>query len=149
MPSEAMREVFAKLSTVDEIAAERAGKPLPKGKTRVEVLADKKPLTTISEPEFRRQVRERDHHHCRCCGRAVVYCLARRPERGEVNHIHGRRGDLLVEVRAAILLCLACHERFTGRAFAHKLRIIASQTFTIPQGTFTDATYPVRFEEAA
>lgn len=137
------------IPSADEIAAERVGKPILKGKTRTELRAEQRPLTRIDEREFKRQVRERDHHHCRCCGRAVVYVLARVPERGEVNHIHGRTGDLRFEVRAAILLCLECHERFTGKAFAHKLRIIASQTFTTPQGTFTDATYPVDFEVAA
>jgi hypothetical protein len=139
------------IPTMAEIAAERERKrePIAKGKTRVEQLAEARPLVTITEREFKRQVRERDKHHCRCCGRAVIYVLSRVPERGEVNHIHGRRGDLRFEVRAAILMCLECHERFTGKAFAHKLRILASQTFTISQGTFTDATYPVRFEEAA
>lgn len=132
-----------------EIDAARIGKPILKGKTRVELRAEQKPLTKIDAAEFKRQVRERDHHHCRCCGRAVIYCITRVPERGEVNHIHGRVGDLLFEVRAAILLCLICHERFTGKAFAHKLLILPTATFTIRQGTFTDATYPVTFREAA
>ncbi len=134
--------------TMAEVAAEREGKPLWKPKTRLEELVEERPLTTIDEKEFRRQVWNRDKHHCRCCGRNVQKVIGRVPDRGEVNHIHGRIGDLRFEVRAAILLCLQCHERFTGRVNAHRLRIIASKTFTIRQGTFTDATFPVQFEEA-
>lgn len=134
--------------TKAEVDALRAGKPIAKGKTRLERRAERRPLVRIDDREFKRQVRERDHHHCRCCLRAVIYCMDRVPERGEVNHIHGRRGDLRFEVRAALLLCLECHERFTGKAFEHKLLIIPSATFTTPQGTFTDATFPVVFKVA-
>lgn len=132
-----------------EVAKAREGKPIAKGPTRLEKVEEARKLTTIDEKEFKRQVRARDKDRCRCCGRKVLYVLDRVPERGEVNHIHGRRGDLRFEVRAAILMCLKCHERFTGKVNAHRLQIIASKTFTIRQGTFTDATYPVTFQEAA
>jgi hypothetical protein len=78
----------------------------------------------------------------------VIKSIERIPERGEVNHIHGRTGDLRFDVRAALLMCLRCHERFTGRVNTHRLQIIATKTFTIRQGTFTDATYSVVFKEA-
>lgn len=139
---------FLNLPTMAEVAASRVGRPILKGKTRLEETAEQRPLTKIDEQEFRRQVWQRDLHRCRCCGRKVVKTLARVPERGEVNHLHGRTGDLRFEVRAALLMCLTCHERFTGRVNQHKLIIVASQTFTIRQGTFTDATYPVQFVEA-
>lgn len=130
-------------------AMRRKSGPIAKGRTRLEKTIEARPLTKIDEKEFKAQVRKRDKDHCRCCGRKVVYVLSRVPERGEVNHIHGRTGDLRFEVRAAILMCLQCHERFTGRVNAHRLQIIASKTFTTRQGTFTDATYPVTFQEAA
>lgn len=120
---------------------------VPKGKTRVELRAEAKPLTTINEQQFRAAVWKRDKDRCRSCGRKVLKTLSRVPERGEVNHIHGRIGDLRFEVRAALLMCLQCHERFTGKVNAHRLAIIPSRTFVIRQGTFTDATYPVRFKE--
>jgi 5-methylcytosine-specific restriction endonuclease McrA len=135
--------------TVAEMEAERRGKPLWKGKTRLEEVVEARPLTTMTEQQFKTAVWIRDKHHCRCCGRKVEKILGRVPERGEVNHIHGRTGDLRFEVRAAILMCLTCHERFTGRVNQHRLQIIASATFTIRQGTFTDATYPVTFKEVA
>jgi hypothetical protein len=135
--------------TMAEVEAMRRGRPIDKGKTRLELKVEAKPLTKIDEKDFKKQVWNRDQKRCRCCGRKVIKTIERVPERGEVNHIHGRTGDLRYEVRAAILMCLACHERFTGRVNKHRLRIVASKTFTIRQGTFTDATFPVKFEEAA
>lgn len=135
------------LPTLDEVS--RTRRPTQKGKTRLEARVEARPLTKVTEKDFRDDVWRRDRSHCRCCGRKVIRSMARVPERGEVNHIHGRTGDLRFEVRSAILLCLTCHERFTGRVNKHRLRIIASKTFTIRQGTFTDATFPVTFEAAA
>lgn len=121
------------------------GKACPKGKTRLEVVVEERPLKKVDEKAFKAEVWRRDKNRCRCCGRKVQKVLGRVPERGEVNHIHGRTGDLRFEVRAAILMCLQCHERFTGRVNTHRLVIIAQRTFTIRQGTFTDATFPVEF----
>ena len=137
------------LPTMAEVEASRAGKPIEKGKTRLEVKMDAKPLTKIDEKQFKTSVWTRDRKRCRCCGRKVIKSIERIPERGEVNHIHGRTGDLRFEVRAAILMCLKDHERFTGKVNQHRLQIIASKTFTIRQGTFTDATFPVTFKEVA
>lgn len=121
----------------------------PKPKTRVEELADAKPLIRVNEQKFRGEVWFRDRHRCRCCGRKVVKTLARVPERGEVHHIHGRIGDLRYDSRAALLLCLQHHERVTGRVNQHRLMIVATKTFRTVQGTFTDARETVHFREAA
>lgn len=137
---------MADLPTLAEIAAKRAGKPIPKGKTRLEARIEAKPLTTIDEREFKKQVWQRDKHLCRCCERQVKKILGAVPDRGEVNHLHGRTGDLRFEVRAAVLMCLHCHQRYTGK-INDRIAVVASATFTIRQGTFTDATYPVRFEK--
>lgn len=136
------------LPTMPEVARKRLG-PISKGPTRLERAMDARPLTKVDEKQFKAAVWARDKDHCRCCGRKVLKALGRIPERGEVNHIHGRTGDLRFEVRSAILMCLVCHERFTGRVNSHRLQIIATKTFTIRQGTFTDATYPVVFKEVA
>lgn len=140
---------FDDLPTLDQIQAARVGQPILKGKTRLEETCDQRPLTKVDEATFKAAVWFRDQHHCRCCLRKVIKTLARVPERGEVNHIHGRTGDLRFEVRAAILMCLKCHEQFTGRVNAHRLVIIASQTFTIRDHVYTDATFPVVFKEVA
>lgn len=136
------------LPTKAEMDAERAFKPQPKGLTRLQQSKAEAKVTKIDHKEFLRLVRVRDEYHCRHCGREVKVTLARIKERAEVNHIHGRTGDLLFEVRAAILLCLECHEYFTGRVGSKRLLIIPTQTFTIRQGTFTDARYKVTFKWA-
>lgn len=127
--------------------ATRPTPKLQKGKTRLELTVDQRALTKIDDKAFRAEVWKRDQHRCRRCERKVEQTLSRVPERGEVNHIHGRTGDLRFEPRAALLMCLTCHERFTGKVNQHKLVIIASKTFTIRQGTFTDARFPVTFQE--
>jgi len=140
---------FRDLPTSADVAADRVGKPVSKGKTRLEIRIQQAPRTKLDELTFRRVVWIRDRYRCRCCRRKVMKTLARIPERGEVNHLHGRIGKLRYEVRAALLLCLLCHERVTGRVNTPRIRIVASATFTTKQGTFTDATYPVTCRRAA
>ena len=89
--------------------------PQPKPKTRVELRAEAKPLTVVDEQKFRASVWFRDRNRCRCCGRKVIKTLARVPERGEVHHCSGRAGWLRYDANGAILACLRCHERLTGR----------------------------------
>ncbi len=74
--------------------------------------------------------------------------LGRVPERGEVHHCHGRTGDLRFESKAALLACLGCHERLTGRV-NDKLVIIPSKTFTLNGQEYTDARKPVTFRKVA
>lgn len=122
---------------------------VPKGKTRLQETTEARTLTKVTEKDFKAEVWTRDKSHCRCCGRKVQKIVGRVPERGEVHHIHGRTGDLRFEARAAILLCLSCHEKVTGKVNQGRLVVVASKTFTMRQGTFTDAREPVKFQEAA
>ena len=133
------------LPTLAEVNAKP--RAMPKGKTRLEQRIEAQPLTLVTEKAFRAAVWKRDESKCRCCGRKVVKSMSRVPERGEVHHIHGRAGDLRFEARAAVLACLRCHERVTGRVNEHRLMIVASRTFTIRGQHYTDATYPVAFRE--
>jgi hypothetical protein len=137
---------FDFLPTMAEVAAMRAGKPIPKGKTRLQEKVEARPLVKVTEKDFKQEVWTRDKSRCRCCGRKVQKIMGRVPERGEVHHIHGRTGDLRFEAKAALLLCLACHERVTGKV-NQKLVVVPSTTFTMRQGTFTDARHPVKFQE--
>src|SRR5688572_26597012 len=106
---------FYFLPTMAEVAAERVGKPIPKGKTRLQETVEARPLVKVTAADFKREVWTRDKNRCRCCGRKVQKILGRVPERGEVHHVHGRTGDLRFESKSALLLCLSCHERVTGK----------------------------------
>lgn len=149
LPSDAMRALLARLPTVADVDAQRHGKPLGKGKTRLEVTIEQRPLTKVDEKAFKSAVWRRDRNRCRCCGRKVQQVLARVPERGEVHHIHGRRGDLRFEVKSAILVCLRCHERLTGKVNAHRMQVLATETFAIRGEWYTNANCPITFTEKA
>jgi hypothetical protein len=137
------------LPTLAEMAATRYGKAIPKGKSRLEVRIDQKPLTVVDERAFKAEVWTRDQGRCRCCKRKVVKGLLKRvPERGEVNHIHGRVGDLRFDARAALLLCLLCHEKVTGRV-NEKIVIVPSKTFRLHDTDYADARAPVTFKRVA
>lgn len=131
-----------------ESLSDRPRMAMPKGKSRLEERVEKKPLTVVDEKAFKATVWKRDRDRCRCCGRKVRKCLERVPERGEVNHIHGRIGDLRFEDRSAILLCCSCHEKVTGRV-NEKVVIEATKTFKIRDKEYTDARSPVVFRKVA
>lgn len=134
------------LPTPEEMYAERKGKPISKGKTRVQAVVDERKLTKVTDKDFKKEVWTRDKNRCRCCGRKVLKTISRVPERGEVHHIHGRVGDLRFEMRAALLTCLQCHERVTGKV-NDKLIIVPSKTFDLKGEKYIDARSPVKFQE--
>lgn len=108
-------------------ANQQPARAYPKGKSRLEERIEQKSLTKVDEKAFKAEVWKRDKAHCRCCLRKVTQVIDRVPERGETHHIHGRVGDLRFDARAALLLCLKCHERVTGRV-NDKLIIVATKT---------------------
>jgi hypothetical protein len=130
----------------DQQATRRA---TPKG-TPVKTPARAKPGKRNEDKAFHDDVWRRDRSVCRRCGTGVRRWLSAdtRQPLGDVHHLHGRVGDLRYEPRAALLLCPACHERVTGTIGKPKVHVVATKTFTIRQGTFTDARFPVRFTEA-
>lgn len=132
------------LLTQAEVEAMRRGKPISKGKTRLQDVVEARPLTRVTEADFRREVWARDKNRCRCCGRKVQKIISRVPERGEVHHIHGRTGDLRFEAKAALLLCLQDHERVTGKV-NDKLVIVPTKFFEINGERYTDARAVVTF----
>ena len=146
--AELRAEIFGRLPTMADMDAQRTGKPITKGKTRLEAKIEERPLTKVDEKAFRASVWHRDRKRCRCCGRKVQQVMGRVPERGEVHHIHGRGGDLRFEPITAILLCLRDHERVTGRV-AEKWAIQPTKTVTIRGQVYTDARHPVTFVRTA
>jgi hypothetical protein len=140
-----------KLMTMAEAQAARRGKALQKGRSRLEETASARTLQLIDDKAFKSEVRARDQYHCRKCLRAVKVVIARVPERAEVHHVHGRHGDLRFDSRAALLLCLTCHEQVTGRV-SERWIIVPTKTFSIasmPSREFCDARAPVQFERVA
>jgi hypothetical protein len=133
------------LGTLDQ--AQRGYRDNAKGKTRLELAMDARPLTRVDEKQFKAEVYARDGRFCRCCGRKVIATIARIPERREVHHIHGRIGDLRFDSRAAIQTCGFCHQRLTGKINDRRLFVIPTQTFTTRQGTFVDARFPIVVKE--
>jgi hypothetical protein len=95
--------------------ADRPSPDLTKGKSRLQDTKAEQKRELIDEKRFKAEVWTRDKGCCRKCRRKVVKGIARVPERGEVHHLHGRGGELRFESRAAILLCLDCHEHVTGK----------------------------------
>lgn len=134
------------LPTLAEVEAMRAGKPIPKGNTRLQDVMKARPLTKVTEKDFKLEVWTRDKNRCRCCGRKVQKILGRVPERGEVHHVHGRTGDLRFESKCALLLCLTCHERVTGKV-NDKLVIVPTKFVEINGEKYTDARAKVTFRE--
>lgn len=135
---------FDFLPTLSEVQAQRAGKPIPKGRTRLQDVVAARPLTKITEADFKREVWARDKNRCRCCGRKVQKIIGRVPERGEVHHVHGRVGDLRFESKCALLLCLTDHERVTGKV-NDKLVIVPTKFVEIHGERYTDARAVVTF----
>lgn len=135
---------FPQIPTMAEIEALRRGKPIEKGKSRLESKADEKKYTIVDERAFTTTVWTRDKNRCRCCERKVLKTLSLVPERGEVHHCNGRRGDLRFEDRAALLLCSTCHGRVTGR-INDRLFVVPTRKFLLHGESFTDARFPVRF----
>lgn len=125
--------------------------PQPKPDSRLKETTEARKLTLVNEREFRAIVWRRDGGCCRMCSRKVKKTLARIPERGEVHHLHGRTGDLQFDDHHAILVCLTCHEKLTGRinerwmaVQAHpKLRVFINGHWLI------DARQPIAFERVA
>jgi len=134
------------IPTLAEVEADRAGKSFWKGKTRLQDVVEDRKLTTVTDKQFRAEVWTRDKNRCRCCDRKVQKILGRVPERGEVHHVHGRTGDLRFESKCAMLLCLICHERVTGKV-NDKLVIVPTKFVEIKGEKYTDARAKVTFRE--
>lgn len=124
------------LPTLADVA--RSPRDLRKGKSRLQDAKAEQKRELVDEKKFKKEVWARDKGRCRWCGRKVVKCLKRVPERGEVHHLHGRLGDLRYEERAAILLCLEHHELVTGKVNERYVVQPATKkgTWCLPRSSF-------------
>ena len=144
---------FDNLPTLAEQSSRLAFKPKPKGKSRLEQMADVKPLTVVDEKAFKKDVRARDGKTCRKCGCRVKVQMERDPRRAEIHHLHGRRGDFRFDSRFAIQVCMTCHEGLTGKV-NEKWITVGTVFIDVPWKSggvakCIDARHPVTFERAA
>lgn len=125
---------------------------LRRGQTRLQQAVDEKKRTTATDKQFKATVWTRDRKRCRCCGRKVLHAMGRVPERGEVHHLHGRGGELRFEARAAVLVCLTCHEKLTGKV-NEKWQAVGTVTFLLTdkrgRHDYTDARFHINFRRVA
>lgn len=119
-----------------------------KGPSRVEVKEAARPLILVDDQAFKKIVRKRDKHHCRMCLRKVVVQLAAIGKRAEVHHVHGRRGAFKFDDRFALLVCLTCHEKLTGKV-NEKWIVVGTNFIEIHGVRYIDARQPVTFARAA
>lgn len=138
---------FDELPTLAETQAARAGHPIPKGRTRLELREAARPVTVVDDKAFRLAVCKRDRYRCRVCGRKVIVTLTAVANRCEVHHLHGRRGDLRFEELHAVCTCLKCHKRLTGQIGGHRLVALGTKHITTTGGTFIDARAPIVWRE--
>jgi len=136
---------FDDLPTLAEVDAQRAGKPVRIGPSRLQVRMSEDRADRRQAHVFRTAVWVRDGARCRKCRCKVFRQLRRVADRGEVHHLHGRIGPLRHEPRAALLVCAACHELLTGKV-DERWGIVGSQFFEHGGQTWIDATCPVTFE---
>lgn len=119
-----------------------------KGQSRLEKQVEAKPLTVVDEKAFKKAIRKRDGKFCRCCQRKVVVQLERAANRAENHHLHGRRGDFRFDDRFALQVCMACHEKLTGRV-NEKWRAIGTVFIEIKGQPCIDARAVVTFQRIA
>ncbi len=135
------------LPSLAQMQALRRATPKGAAPSRLEERQAERKTAAKQEAEFRQAVRTRDRGRCRCCGRAVITTIALDSRQAQVHHIHGRGKGLRYEVRAALVLCLECHQRVTGMIGKPKLFIEATKTFLCRSRRFTDANYRINFRE--
>jgi hypothetical protein len=143
---------FPGLMTMAEVAEQRAGKPIPKGPTRLDArIADDKD-DKAAERQWRKAVIARAGRVCRCCLRKVVQQLALAGNRLEVHHV-APRADQAVrwDVRNGMVLCSECHQKVTPHSGKLELVIlqVARFLFKVGSKTYINASKKVTFQKTA
>lgn len=121
--------------------------PCPKPASRLTDRIAVKRQREQDERDFRAKVWRRDKI-CRKCQRAVLATIARVPNRREVHHVFGRIGLLRYEVRAALGVCLQCHEQLTGKV-NERWTVYGTATFALDGRVYLDTRQPMTFRRVA
>lgn len=123
--------------------------PVPKGRTRLDLKMDRVQEDDTAEEQWRRLVRERDEYHCRWCRRRVVVTIELVPDRAECHHLIRRDVEAVRwDVRNGLLLCLACHQRVTGKV-QEKFLVVATVLYVLDEVEYPNGSEPVEFKRVA
>jgi 5-methylcytosine-specific restriction endonuclease McrA len=84
---------------------------IPKPRPRILEREDARKAKDKTAVQVRREVRERDRHHCRCCGTSVMPGAITPRHRAEVHHIVKRSQSkaLALDMDNLITTCSLCH----------------------------------------
>lgn len=141
--------LFPQLETLDQVQARRAGKPIPKGESRLQQAAKDDKDERKAEAAWKKEIWKRDGGQCRWCRRRVEQRIDLVPTRGECHHVSGRVvRDIRWDRRNGLLLCATCHERVTGKV-AEKHVIESKHTFTVEGVAYINADKRVKFTRIA
>ena len=134
------------LLTLDQAAALRVGKPIPKGPTKLDRAIERKATKRDDDAKLAAwalAVKERDGWKCRKTKKKLTRTRRLDPLRAEAHHIEPRANEATrYDVRNGITLSAVVHE-----AVEHnKLRIVGTMWFVIAGKRYIDARFPVKFE---
>ncbi len=135
------------LPTMAEVNQQRRAVPKHEIPTRLQEKTDERRDEKKAEERWRKELWARDKGHCRWCKRKVVKTLELLPERGERHHVVPRENRVTRwDARAALLVCLACHQRLTGKVGGERFVVVASKTFTVDGVQYPDCRKPVIYK---
>lgn len=143
------RTSVTRLPTLADVQASYRGKPILKGKSRLEQTVEDTKSEVKQERAWKKAIWTRDGGQCRWCKRKVRKCLELVPDRGECHHVVPRENRITRwNPRAALLLCATCHQRVTGKV-NERFLLVAKKTFTIDAVSYPDMNQPVTFKRIA
>lgn len=125
------------------------GRPVPKGKTRLEESMQADADEESNGETWRTAVYVRDKYRCRCCGCKVKRSIGREASRATPHHIKRRDNlETRFDRRNGLTLCLWCHERVTGKV-NDRLDVIGTVYFDIDGRSYIDGDHKVTFAKVA
>jgi hypothetical protein len=134
------------LLTVAEAAALRAGKPIPKGPTKLDRVIERKATKRDDDAKLAAwalAVKERDGWKCRKTKKKLLRTRRLDPLRAEAHHIASRADEAVrYDPRNGITLSMIVHQDVEQ----NKLRIVGTQWFVVGGKRYIDGRHPVKFE---
>lgn len=140
-----LSDLLSKLPTLAEQG--RCAKAKHEIPTRLEERQAKRNDDSKAEDAWRKAIWKRDKGKCRWCRRECLKTLELRPERGECHHVTPRENRATRwDARSSLLVCLACHQRLTGKVGGERFVVVAAKTFTVDGVQYPDCSGAVNFK---